>query len=126
MTIFVSICNFNCYFNYDFIPIYPDYHLKSLTALCRMVTNTTDYSESYKDTDLDSHNIKLTKKKRIEHLPDVLYANRMAEQLESLTGMNLQVCHRLEGDIYHNDFLSSIEGWMHPGKYADYTKFITY
>jgi hypothetical protein len=88
-----------------------------------MVTDKTDYADPHIDTDLDSYNINFTKKKRIEDMPDILYARILAENLESKSDLDFQVCHRLEGDILPNDFLFSTESWMHPGEIVDFSKF---
>ena len=100
-----------------------DIRSKSLSALCRMVIYPLDYSHKYTDTDLDHHNIVLTKKKRIQDMPDVIFAQKIANHLITKLELDIRVCHQLI-DTAPYDFIFTGNSFLDPGEAIDCQKYL--
>jgi hypothetical protein len=84
-----------------------------------MVKRPHDYLKSSPDSDRDTYNLDVAKKKRIKNMPDVNFAIKTATDYTKTLELNLDVCHSLGEDIHFNDFLFSGNSWLHPGDEID-------
>lgn len=80
-----------------------------------MVIKPLDYGKEMKDPDVLVFNSKAPKKKQIKNMPDVIFANKVAQSLQKNLQFNLKVSHNVDENIDNNDFIFSGEGWLDPG-----------
>ena len=87
-----------------------------------MVIHPLEYAQKFVDTDVQYYNSLVSKKDRISSMPDVLFAINLAKYVVKLEGLDIEVCHSLEGKGISNDFLFSGPSWLEPGLEVDRTK----
>lgn len=73
----------------------------------------------FTDTDLVSYNFRREFKDTLQEMPDVDYANEIAEELIKTLGLEISVCHQFMDPSLERDYLFAGQSWLDPGEIVE-------